>query len=221
MPIPLLLTLLTAALLVGCSEDGAPAADMARPNAPAERPDTVTDTIRIEGMPEPMRLRLFRAEDLPLPFSLYVPADMAASTEDEGESGTVHIEAAFGDVPDQDAFIHVRIYADSVNRQQAEARVRAFKTGRGIPVSQGIELIADEVAEVRMPWAELAYGFRYQSHGTWFAGSIGVGRHAGRFFHIIRHYPVEYGDGFEPRADLIIKSWRWEDGTPLSPTDAP
>jgi hypothetical protein len=180
---------------------------------PEDRPAERTDTIRLEGMPEPIALRLFRSPDgFPLPFTAYVPTDMEAES---GEDGTVRITARFGGTRSPDAFVHLMVHPGGTDRQVALATARAYKTGRGVPVSQGLEPIAERPRPPGLEWALEAYRFRYQSGGRWFVGTIGVGERAGRFFQIVRHYPAEYADGFAPRADLIVESWRWADGAGL------
>ena len=183
------------------------------------RPATRSDTIRIEGMAEPIALRLFTApDDFPLPFTAYAPEEMAA--ERSGES-TVDFIAEFGGVRNEDAFVHLYIFPEGTDRQAALAAAKAYKTGRGIPISQGLEIIADATRPPHLRWAEEAYRFRYQSVDGWYAGTLGVGQKGERYFMILRHRPAEYGDGFAPRADLITETWRWGDGTPLQDRPEP
>lgn len=173
--------------------------------------------MRVEGMPEVMELALFRADDFPLPFSAYVTADMAAERTDER---TVHFFAEFGGQRQEDAFLHLFVFPEGTGRQEALATAKGYKTGRGLPVSRGLEPIADAVDRPQLDWAMEAYRFRYQAEGRWFGGTLGVGRHDDRFFMIVRHRPVEMGDGFAPRADLIMETWRWGDGSGLQPGPA-
>lgn len=218
------LVVLGGVLLLGLSGCGESSADRSRDVAengaasdgPASaRADSRTDTLRIEGVPEPITLRLFRADDdFPLPFTTYVPEEMAAST-DESE-GTAHFTAEFGGVRNEDAFIHLYVFPPDTHLEEAVALAKGYKTGRGIPVSRGIELIADELMPPHMDWAVQGFRFRYEGEDGVYAGTIGVGRHQDRHFMLLRHYPAEYGEGFEPRADLITDTWNWADGTGLS-----
>lgn len=180
----------------------------------AERPAIVTDTIALEGMPEPMELRLHRAQDdFPLPFSTYVPADMSASIDPE--DGTAHFTAEFGGVRNDDAFVHLFVFPPGTPRQEAIALARGYDAGHGVLVSQGVEPFAGDVRPPDLAWATEAFRFRYQSGGNWYGGDIGVGEHRNRHYMLVRHYPVEYGDGFGPRAHLIVRTWLWGDGSRL------
>ena len=217
----LALALVTAAGCGGGSDDAdpdtppAPAPDstaLEGPPSGAARPDSRTDTISIEGMAEPIELRLFRSPvDFPLPFTAYVPTAMRPEVEEAG----ARFVAAFGGTVNTDAFVHLFVFPPGTDRQGAVDAARAYKTGPGVPVSQGLEPMAGETRTPPMDWAIEAYRFEYQSGGDWYGGTIGVGRHGDRFFQIIRHYPLEYVDGFPPRAGLILETWLWAAGSPL------
>ena len=219
MPIRSTLTLLLL-LGLGCAggETDDDAGTAAASDPPEPRPAAMTDTLMIEGMAEPVDLRLFRTDrDFPLPFSAYAPADMVPERHDEGDDGSssVRFVAEFGGVRNDRAFVHLFVHPEGTDPQQALAVVRAYETAAGVPVSQGIEPLGESDARARMPWADDAYTFRYQAGGTWYVGSIGLGSRAGRLFHIVRHHPAEYGDGFAPRASILFDTWRWADGAPL------
>ena len=78
-------------------------------------------------------------------------------------------------------------------------------------------------ADGRFGWSVHEEGYRYQIAGPqWVVGTLGLGRHGDRYFHIVTQHPEEYGDGFGPRAALIFKHWRWSDtGQPLGSDPAP
>lgn len=202
----------------GASEEPVATADggheTARSSAP-DRPETVTESIRSEGMAEPVELQLFRApEEFPLPFSTYVPSDMDPTADASGR--TAHFTAEFGGIRSEDAFLHLYVFPEGTPAQEALAVMKGYKTSRGVPVSQGLEPIADELPRPDLQWAtEAAYRFLYESGNTWYTGTIGVGEWNDRYYMIVRHYPQEYGDGFAPRAALLLERWRWADGSRL------
>lgn len=217
--LPTLPTLLIA-LLAACGQADAPGTkgNGAPPGpAVAERPATRTDTIYLEGMAEPMSLELFRTPDgFPLQFSAYVPEDMEVELLRD-EEAAVQFVAAFGGQRNPEAFVHVFVHPAGTDPQAAVGTMRSFGASRGIPVSMGIEPLPEPEGTRRMPWADRAFSFRYQGDAGWIVGSMGLGSHDGRLFHVITHYPQEYGDGFGPRAAKILETWRWEDGVPLQP----
>ena len=181
--------------------DSSPPADRAgaqRPIAPGSRPDSTTATIRIEGTDEPVDLRLVTVEDVPLPFSTYVPAGWTDDVLGSGE-GT---GARF-----------------AMGGSGAEGVVTVFVPSE--PNRAGIEELARVVAESngtaramtdRPAWARAGYTFS----GPAALGSVLVGEHAGVPFYILRTFPPDMGDGFAPRAALVLDRLRWaDDGTAL------
>lgn len=224
---PILFALITslAVVVAGCDAsmdddpaDGPGAAE--DPGAafdPPDRPELLTDTLDIEGMPEPVELRLFEAPDgFPLPFSTYHTTDMAASAD--ADEGTAHFVAEFGGVRNEDAFVHVYVFPPETPWQEAVATARGYEAGRGIPAGRNVEPIAEGLDEPSLEWAIESYRYRYQSGGQWYGGTVGVGMREARPFLILRHWPVEYVEGFNPRADFVTETWRWFDGTPLRAT---
>lgn len=193
-----------------------PASAPAPDTSVAERPATATDTILLEGLPEAVPLRLIRSPGgFPLPFTAYVPTAMDPEFSTAGDGATLDIVAEFGGRRNDDAFLHLYVFPEGTSRQAAEAAALAYRAGRGIPVSRGLEPLAAPRDRTSMPWALDAYRFRYQSGGQWLVGRMGVGHRSERYFLLVRHYPEEYAEGFAPRADLVLQSWLWSDGSTL------
>lgn len=235
MPLKRIAILLGLVLLSACSDAGPPPTDRgtdavppprgradARTPSPdattADRPARREDTIHLEGMPQSMPLRLVRAPDgFPLRFSAYVPEDMAArfSTGDDGAS--LDLIAEFGGRRSPDAFLHLYVFPAGTDRREVEAMALAYRAGRELPVSMGLEPLEEAGPESRMGWSGPGYRFRYQGEGTWYIGRLGIGRHGDRFFLLMSHYPQEYVEGFGPRSDIVRQTWKWADGSPLDP----
>lgn len=202
-----------AALLAACAPRGerlevedppVPAADTtpeipAQAAGPTSRPEVRQDTILIEGMPEPVTLRLYRTPPgFPLPFSTYVPADMEAETVSSGEGDAVRFVAAFGGRRTEAAHLLVTVHPEGVTEQAARQTLRAALGGAA----------AAPPGEHRYPWAlaEFSGGAGADvAHGA-------LGRHQGQFFQVVVRYPAEFGDGFAPRAAAVLGEWRWERG---------
>lgn len=183
--------------------------------AAAARPQTRMDTLMLEGTAEPVELRLARAPaGFPLPFSTYTTDGFiveAAGSEDGDPA--VRFIVAFGGVRNDEAFLEVT--AHPPGETEAEAAARAERA-----VGEGGEVVAPE--EASMDWAVRQWRLlRRDPRGGVILGFAALGRHDGRWFHILARYPGDYADGFGPRADLILEHWRWEDGTPLAPPAAP
>ena len=174
------------------ADDGSP------PAAPASRPETVTDTISIEGMDEPIDLRLVTVEDEPLPFSTYVPADWSDETVSSGEGTAARF--ATGATGSQGV---VTVFVPSEpNREMIDeiARAVAESSGNAQPL------------EPYEPWVRSGYTFE----GDGQTGQVRIGEHAGVPFYVVTQFPYELGDGFAPRAALVLDRLRWaDDGSAL------
>lgn len=206
---PLILTLILAACQ-GPAADVPPAGD-----APAHTGTTATtepppatrvDTLWIEGMPEPMELRLFQAEEgLPLAFHTYLPADWRAVSIPNQKTVLFTPEGPLADR----ATLSVRIYPAGMTPEDALERLRV----RAASDAQATAQTAVFLDQPEAPWAlaEAVY-----TAGP-MAGHATLARQRERYVEIIAQYPVEAGDGFAPREALILSEWRWADGAPLVP----
>lgn len=214
-----------AIALAACQGDGSDnAADAdttaaAQAGAVPERPQTRQDTIMIEGMPEVSSSTLFRAPDeLGLPFSTYVPAGIEPEVSD-GDDGGINFVAAFDGVVEPLAYMFIRPYPPGTDIDEVRNVIGGFLRGRladDDPVD--VDDVVDAWQRVEPPaWALDAYELDYRwGPDRSFTGRVIIARHDATLFHIITHYPAEYGDGLSPRFDAILDDWRWEDtGTML------
>jgi hypothetical protein len=190
------------------------------PESIPPRPETIQDTLMIEGMPEVTTATLVRASrDADLPFSTYLPQGMSADFVTADDGAAVRFTAAFAGVVEPQAYMHVLMHPDGTSLQLARDAVSQFLR---LLVPSDDPLDARRTEQVSRPaetppWALQAHAFDYAGNaGARFVGRIILARHGPRFFHVIMHYPPEYGDGLGPRFDRILQHWRWEDtGLPL------
>jgi hypothetical protein len=175
------------------------------PVTPAAR----EDTLWIEGIPELVVLSPFRTDTFPIPFRTYLPPGWRA--EEIPEERTV----AF--IPDgplaRQARLSIRAYPQGMTLQDAVERLHIRTTFDAEAPQQTTVMPAED----RAAWAitELI-----ASAGPMVARA-GLGVVDGRFFEVVSRYPVEAGDGFGPRAAIILSELRWLDtGKPLG-QDAP
>jgi hypothetical protein len=164
------------------------------------------DTISVEGMPEPIELRLTREPpEFDLPFTTYVPEGFLIEPKEDGDLDAIRFVAAFGGVRNPSAFLEVAAYPPEI------APDRASWVGSSIqgltPLPQG---------ERRADWAVEEWRAEGRDPSGPYVAWLGLGRAGERWFHVLSRYPLEYGDGFPPRAAVILEEWRWADGEPLT-----
>jgi hypothetical protein len=212
--IPCILAVLL--LSASCGDGADPPADdsdSARPDLP-HRAELREDTLVIEGVPEPALLRLVRAPDpVAAPFTTYVPEGIDTEFEEGGDSAGVRFTAAFAGMREPNAYMHVRLYPPGERPDPHEAASAFLRTRRpqDHPVDGGE--VDEPYEQVEPPaWGDVAYAFQYRGEGgAHFVGRIVLARHGARQFHVLTHYPAEYGDGLGPRFERILAEWRWED----------
>ena len=176
------------------------------------RPEVLTDSIRIEGMAQAERLTLVRSPaGLEPPFTTYLPSGMKVEFAVNDTAPSVRFVAAFAGQVNADAFLQVRFYAPGSAELVARNAVEVYLRGRD-PRDESV------VRSGGWPWTIDAWDFQYGAgpRQSGYMGTIGIARHANRFFHVLAHYPADYGDGLGPRIQRILQEWRWEDdGSPL------
>jgi hypothetical protein len=165
------------------------------------RPETLTTTVSVEGEPTEVELQLF--DEAGMPFTTYVPAeefteDVAASGEGEG----VRFYFSPTGTPDEQAYLHIFFPTDAPD---AEAMSELLMGEEGLLTTNGWQVV-DRTNSVRFPWAEERIVYEQPTPQGTYMGSIFVGEHEGKSFIAFTHYPVEYGDGFEPRAEVILEN---------------
>lgn len=172
-----------------------------------QRPAVLLDSIRVEGASQSDRLTLVRSPaGFSPPFTTYLPSQMKVDFMASDTAPSVRFVAAFGGRTNPEAYLQVRVYRPGVAELVPRNEIEVYLRGRdprqdNVTPSQG------------WPWTLAAYDFYYGAgpQQSGFMGTIGLGRHANRFFHVLAHYPAEYGDGIGPRIHRILTEWRWED----------
>jgi hypothetical protein len=191
--------------------DRAPGDTLPHPVAdPADRPAESRRTVEIEGMEEEVFVRLYHPPDgFPLPFSTYIPESMAAQEVAAGEGDAVAFVAEFGGQRNEAAAVRLVVAPPGMSVDDLIGLLGAIVEGlEGSLVASDFHLF---------PWADQEFAIdprpgRLQG----VSGVVGVGTRHDRAFAVAVHYPPEYGDGFAPRASLILDEWRWESGERLA-----
>jgi len=175
------------------------------------RPRSLQDTISVEGEPVVETWALVEPDEkLNFPFTTYSPPRVVTSFDSDAAGSSVRFTAAFGGTTNPDAYMEVRLLVSKSRPLRAENVLSRFPEMR---------TSGDHEFRVQPPppFADTNYSFRYTNRsGVPIVGSVALGKHNGRYFYVLEHFPAEYGDGMGPRLARIIEHWRWEDtGRPL------
>jgi hypothetical protein len=184
-----------------------PQATASTPVSQVTTPSTKTTTIYIEGEPQQIPITLVQSPK----FSTYYPSDRF--TTGQAASGEGSATWFYWQQPDgiMNNNVYVRVVFPNNNNQSVD-QVRQFLVGdRGIFRVNGWRTVPRGSGDV---YAEKAYSswlrdlilFEPLKNPQNIAGTAYIGEVDGRVFYVISHYPREYGDGFTPRADVILEN---------------
>lgn len=200
--LPFIVPALVFALFVlgACGGGDAPSDDTPAAALPQER----LDTLEIEGQREPVALQLFTHEELPAAF-YYPVGDFDPELVPSPVGFGVHFTATFGGVRTEEAAM--RFFFPAIGTElnnPNELRTLVEEPG-GIAEIEGIRLGDERVDAACEP---LTYCRNIDST-TGQTGYIGLGSNDDQWYLVIIAYPVEFGDGFGPRARLLLDRMEW------------
>jgi hypothetical protein len=165
------------------------------------QPNTKIITMNLEGEAREVELRLFEHEALP--FTTYYPAKSFTPEVSSSKAG-VRVRFYFSPTgtKDEDAYISFFLPSRSTNLAAMQDLILG---DRGLLADNQWELL-DRTNIVSYGWAEEKMLYQHQAGSELAVGAIYVGEEEGQTFYTLTHYPVEYGDGFEPRSNIILEN---------------
>ena len=182
------------------------------PEAPAESesetirlPDSIETTFLLEGMEEAITLMLF--DESEFPFYTYYPEDFLPEIFSESNAVRVLFYTNYGDTINREAYMGVTVYQQGFFTSQEDFLHEMSGEG-GKFNRREYEWIEKEASdELMYDWTIREYFFMSDE----FTGAIFAGLQDDQFFYIETHHPWEFGDGFGPRANLILETFTWRD----------
>ncbi len=179
--------------------------DSEQPSSGRQRPEFSSEQIEIEGQPTELALKLFTEPELP--YSTYVPIDEFVTDVQETEQATVVTHYAnFGGTLNENAYIRVVLPKRSTTVETIQEQILGEE---GLLASRNWQ-ITDRTDVVVWPWAREDIHYRSSDADDNSAGEILIGEHEGQGFYILSHYPIEYTEGFEPRAMVLINELQFK-----------
>lgn len=170
-----------------------------------QRPEFSSEQIEIEGQPTELTLKLFTEPELP--YSTYLPIDEFVTDIQETDQATVVTHYAnFGGTLNENAYIRVVLPKRSTTVETLQEQVLGEE---GLMASQNWQ-ITDRTDVVVWPWAREYIHYLSSDADQNSAGEILIGEHEGQGFYILSHYPIEYTEGFEPRAMVLINELQFK-----------
>lgn len=169
----------------------------------AERPPEARRMVEIEGMAEELRVVLYESPaGFPLPFSTYVPDALLPEAVGDWPGEGVAFVAHFGGHRNEAAAVRILVAPEGMSEDEMMERLHEL-----------VRAMRADLAPAPEPLFEWSrQEFVLEPRPRWMDGVAGigaVGERQGRLYAVLAHHPPEYGDGFAPRAGLILDEWRW------------
>lgn len=164
----------------------------------SSQPPTKTSVIFIEGEKTAIALRLY--DEYKNLFTTYFPnQDFLPEGVSSGEGTGARFIANFGGVRNNKAYVSVSF----LNSVKNLGQLRRFVNSKSGLLASNKWRVISRTQNTSYPWAKEKIVFR---QGRDITGTLYLGQQNGKVFYVITHYPLEYGDGFAPRADLILRN---------------
>ncbi|PIG92961.1 hypothetical protein [Gloeocapsopsis sp. IPPAS B-1203] len=173
--------------------------DLAQDTQPTDtqKTPTKTATIDIEGEQTTVSLQLYSHPF----FTTYPTQDFLSESVASGEGTAVWFYANFGGTKNESAY--VQFFFPGYAKTLDQLKQNWIEGENGLLASNGWQII-EVVGEVAYPWAKEKINFHQPEKNI--IGTVYLGEAEGNAFYVVTHYPVEYGDGFVPRANVILQN---------------
>lgn len=167
----------------------------------ANRPPTKSVTIAVEGEKTPVTLRLY--DQYSNLFTTYYPEqDFLPEGVSSGEGTGVRFIANFGGVKNNNAYVSFSFLRSTKNLGQ----LRNLISGKSGLIESNKWQVVSRTRTAPYRWVKEKIVFKKRQGNQNITGTIYLGQQNNKAFYVVTHYPVEYGDGFSPRAHLILQN---------------
>lgn len=189
---------LSVAVLLGAC-DRAPEGDDATLRLVPAAPETKKGILIGDGTVEPIELRRFESPPgAPLRFSTYLPEGFQAEPLELSDEawGLRFTPVGSGG----DAALEVEFHPEGSS--ESESRERVAEAARRLSSDGPPQQVGPPGG-----WGVVEHRFQ----GRTLHGTVTLGMHEGRFFHVVTRYRPDDGEVFRARAAWILEEWMWED----------
>lgn len=160
-----------------------------------------TKTVKDEWTQKPLIVKLFDQEGFP--FATYFTEDdfsVELASSDEG-IGTFFYSKVEGK-QDKLAYVHIFFPANPATVEQMRKEV----IGKRGLLETNKWKVKGRSQDVSFGWAKERIDFErpFNAQNN-IIGTVYIGEYNGKAFRITEHFPADYGDGFSPRASIILK----------------
>jgi hypothetical protein len=160
------------------------------------------DTILLEGARQPVKLIPYTETNYGI--RTFIPAhDFIPELSASGEGMSVKFIANFGGVKNPGA--NVQVFFPVGNPGLDQLRDMTIGPQGLMAMNKWRHIKSFKKSNVPYAWAQEQYTFQHKDGTKYSSGSVIIGESQGRAIQVIIVYPAEYGDGFMPRAGILLK----------------
>jgi hypothetical protein len=176
----------------------------------APQPRPATKTVKDEWTQKKLILTLYQREGVPVT-TYYPKQDFIVEDGDSGEGTGVWFYATVGPNSSelsnaQSAYVHLFFPANPTTLKQMQ---KAIVGKRGLMETNNWEITGRADSAI-YPWVKHRIDFVEFTPTQNQTGSVYIGEYKGKAFRVTTHHPIDAGDGFVPRANLILKNLQFQ-----------
>jgi hypothetical protein len=171
---------------------------------PQSRP--ATKTLTDEWTQKPLSVKLYDQEVIP--FTTYFLEDeFIVDSAGAGEGTGVWFYSKVDGKKYESAYIHFFFPAKAATLEQ----MRKDVIGKRGLMETNKWTVKRRTQDISFSWAKERIDFEQPKEQQSIIGTVYIGEYNGKAFRVTEHFPADYGDGFAPRANIILKELQLRD----------
>lgn len=174
--------------------------------SPEQQSRPTTKTVTDQWTQAQIPVKLY--EQAGIPFTTYFPeSDFIVENASSDEGTGVWFYSQLEGKKYQSAYVHIFFPSSS---STVEEMKNAVTGERGLMKTNQWQIIRTN-QDVAYSWARERIDFEQGAQPQNIIGTVYIGEYNGKAFRVTEHFPADYGDGFAPRASIILKELQVRD----------
>jgi hypothetical protein len=160
----------------------------------------ITKNVTDEWTQKPIPVKLFAQEGIPLT-TYYPENDFIVESASADEGTGIWFFSKLEGKKYEDAYIHIFL---PNNPSTVEAMKKSVTGERGLMKTKQWQ-VKHQTQNVSLNWAKERIDFEQIKGSKAMMGTVYIGESQGKVFRVTEYFPADYGDGFAPRASIVLK----------------
>ena len=160
----------------------------------------ITKNVTDEWTQKPIPVKLFAQEGIPLT-TYYPENDFIVESGSSDEGTGIWFFSKLEGKKYEDAYVHIFL---PNNPSTVEAMKKSVTRERGLMETNQWQ-VKHQTQAVSLNWAKERIDFEQIKGNQAMMGTVYIGESQGKAFRVTEYFPADYGDGFAPRASILLK----------------